>query len=49
MYAGQMSNMATTLGEIRCQLFAQVICLLAVATLFAWLDIQALKGRRPAS
>ena len=35
MYAGQMSNMATTLGEIRCQLFAQVICLLAVATLFA--------------
>nr|WP_218599142.1 hypothetical protein [Pseudomonas fluorescens] len=35
MYAGQMSNMATTLGEIRCQLIAQVICLLAVATLFA--------------
>ncbi|SDK48666.1 hypothetical protein SAMN04490190_0124 [Pseudomonas libanensis] len=34
MYAGQMSNMATTFGEIRCQMVAQIICLLSVATLF---------------
>ncbi|AZE56320.1 hypothetical protein C4K03_4173 [Pseudomonas synxantha] len=34
MYAGQMSNMATTIGEIRCQVFVQIICLLSVATLF---------------
>lgn len=33
MYAGQTS-MATTNGEIRCQMFAQIICLLSVATLF---------------
>lgn len=33
MYAGQLS-MATTNGEIRCQMLAQIICLLAVAQLF---------------
>ncbi|AHC36872.1 MULTISPECIES: hypothetical protein [Pseudomonas] len=33
MYAGQM-GMATTNGEIRCQMIAQIICLLAVAQLF---------------
>lgn len=34
MYAGQMNNMATAIGEIRCQMIAQIICLLSVATLF---------------
>ena len=34
MYAGQMSSMATAIGEIRCQMMVQIICLLSVATLF---------------
>lgn len=33
MYAGQMSSMATAIGEIRCQMVVQIICLLSVATL----------------
>ena len=33
MYAGQTS-VYTVNGEIRCQMFAQIICLLAVASLF---------------
>lgn len=33
MYAGQL-GMATTNGEIRCQMVVQIICLLSVATLF---------------
>ncbi|SEE98082.1 hypothetical protein SAMN04490198_4031 [Pseudomonas palleroniana] len=34
MYAGQMSKATATLGEIRCQVVVQIICLLGVAQLF---------------
>jgi hypothetical protein len=33
MYAGQ-THMETVNGEIRCQMFVQIICLLSVAQLF---------------